>query len=118
MREKPKELVEKFRVYRGSHSSPPGKTYGAFFIQYKSFRLKVIASDGEESGWDHVSVSLEHRCPNWDEMCFVKDLFFDEGETVVQFHPAKSDYINNHKYCLHMWRPVDLPLPLPDQIMV
>ena len=26
-------------------------------------------------GWEHVSVSLRNRCPTWDEMCLVKDIF-------------------------------------------
>lgn len=64
--------------------------------------LKVIASDG--MGWDHVSVSLPNRCPNWPEMCLVKDLFFELNETVVQFHPSIEEYINCHPYCLHLWR--------------
>ena len=44
---------------------------GAFTIPFESFILHVIASDGQ--GWEHVSVSLSHRTPNWREMCFVKD---------------------------------------------
>jgi hypothetical protein len=45
--------------------------HGAFTIPFESFILHVIASDGQ--GWEHVSVSLSHRTPNWREMCFVKD---------------------------------------------
>lgn len=67
--------------------------------------LRVIASDG--GGWDHVSVSLIDRCPTWDEMCFVKDFFFEPEETVVQYHPKASEYVNCHPYCLHLWRPND-----------
>ena len=37
-------------------------------------------------------------------MCFVKDLFWDETETVIQFHPPRSEYVNNHNFCLHLWR--------------
>lgn len=36
--------------------------------------LKVIATALD--GWDHVSVSLPNRCPNWPEMEHVKRLFF------------------------------------------
>jgi len=81
--------------------------------------LVIISSDGEEpvcGGWQHVSVSLAHRCPNWPEMCFVKNLFWNEEETVVQFHPPESTYISNHPYCLHLWRNTkdghDLPPPI------
>lgn len=78
--------------------------------------LKVIVSDG--AGWDHVSVSLENRCPNWDEMCWVKDLFFMPEETVMQLHPPRSEYVNYHPHCLHLWRPYNKSIPLPPSVFV
>ena len=68
--------------------------------------------------WDHVSVSLKHRCPTWEEMCTVKDIFFHEDEVAVQYHPAKKDYVNNHPYCLHIWRPQLEKMPLPPSVLV
>ena len=76
----------------------------------------VIASDGE--GWEHVSVSLKNRTPNWAEMCQVKDLFWDDEDAVIQIHPPKSNYVNQHPYCLHLWRPTKARIPLPDNILV
>lgn len=64
--------------------------------------VRIIASDGD--GWEHVSISLNFRDPTWDEMCYFKSLFWDEEDFVVQMHPPKSDYVNNHPYCLHLWR--------------
>lgn len=55
-------------------------------------------------GWEHVSVSYPNRCPTWEEMCTVKDMFWNEEECVVQYHPPKSEYVNNYPYCLHLWR--------------
>jgi hypothetical protein len=78
--------------------------------------LRVIASDGQ--GWEHVSVSLPYRAPTWDEMCRVKDLFWGDEDTVVQYHPPRSEYVNNHAYCLHLWRPVGAEVPRPPAIMV
>lgn len=40
-----------------------------------------------------------------------------EEETVVQFHPPESEYVNNHLYCLHLWKP-PYPVILPPSIMV
>lgn len=83
--------------------------------------LRIIASDAEydvSKGWEHVSVSLPNRCPNWPEMCFVKDLFWTEDETVIQFHPPKADYVNNHAFCLHMWRDTKFNIRLPPSILV
>jgi len=85
--------------------------------------LKIIASDDREApetslGWEHVSVSLRNRCPNWPEMSFVKGLFWEGEETVVQFHPPESTYISNHPYCLHLWRNRLTGHALPPPILV
>jgi hypothetical protein len=90
---------------------------GAFLVMGPTgARLKIVASDGE--GWEHVSVSAERRTPNWTEMCFVKDLFWRDDECVIQYHPPKSEYVNCHPYCPHLWKPLDLPLPMPPSILV
>lgn len=65
----------------------------------------------ESERWEHVSVSTLRRNPNWQEMCWVKDLFWRDDELVAQFHPPKSDHINIHPYCLHLWRHPDMRLP-------
>ena len=69
-------------------------------------------------GWDHVSVSFAMRCPTWEEMCEIKDIFFREDEACVQYHPAADEYINNHPYCLHIFRPQEKTLPTPPSWMV
>lgn len=87
-----------------------------FLIKFEGRNFAVVASNG--GSWDHVSVSLPNRCPNWREMCFVKQLFWNDDEVVIQYHPAKQDYINNCPTCLHMWKPQNEVLPMPDKIMV
>ena len=80
-------------------------------------KFQCIASDG--SGWDHVSVTLsEPRCPTWEEMCQIKDIFWDCEDVVVQYHPAKKDYINNHPYCLHLWRKQNHVIETPPTYMI
>lgn len=95
---------------------------GAFLVPGPcGLSLKIIATDGVEydaDNWEHVSVSTKHRVPNWVEMCFVKDLFWDEEEAVMQLHPPKSDYVNHHPFCLHLWRPLNQTIPLPPSILV
>ena len=75
-----------------------------------------VCSNG--CGWDHVSVSLRNRCPSWNEMCIVKDIFFSESECCVEYHPAKEDYVNMHPYCLHIWKPQDCEMPKPPKLFV
>lgn len=70
--------------------------------------IYCICSDG--LGWQHVSVSFgkgAKRCPSWEIMCRVKDLFWEPTDWVVQFHPPASEYVNNHPGCLHLWRCID-----------
>ena len=78
----------------------------------------VINDDRYDKKWEHVSVSLTHRCPTWDELCQIKSLFWEEEETVVQFHPKKSQYRNLHPFCLHMWRDTTKEFELPPSIYV
>lgn len=99
-----------------AHSDKSYGMNGLFFFKQKGSTLTIIASDGEE--WDHVSVSLGHRCPTWDEMCFIKDMFFEEEEVVMQLHPARSEHINAHPNCLHLWRPQGAEMPTPPTILV
>lgn len=73
--------------------------------------LQVIAATG--LGWDHVSVTHKKRTPTWHEMCHIREMFFDDEDTVVQFHPPKSMYVNDHPRCLHLWRKIDEEIELP-----
>ncbi len=112
------KLLESFRVLDGYFGSD--RTYGfngAFDIASPtSGMFHVVCSNGE--GWEHVSVSLPDRCPTWDEMCWIKNLFWDEHECVVQFHPPKSAYVNMHPHCLHLWKPTVERMPTPPSWMV
>ena len=96
---------------------------GAFIIPTKGLRkgLKVVATSGEidiSQGWEHVSVSTPIRCPDWNEMSMVKSLFFHPHEVCFQLHPAESENISNHNYCLHIWRNIYQQVPLPPPEMV
>ena len=75
--------------------------------------LQCIASDA--GGWEHVSISIQDgdAAPTWDMMCFIKKLFWDEDDLVVQYHPRKQDYVNIHNVVLHLWRPVHGQLSTP-----
>jgi len=104
--------------------SREGDRFGLFLVparHAKRRKLKVIADDGLESGWEHVSVSLPdfpELCATWDEMCLVKDLFFGDDECVVQYHPKKADYVNMHPGVLHLWKQVGVEFAMPPKICV
>lgn len=77
---------------------------GLFRFTFKGYPLRCLASDG--ASWQHVSVSIEGKLhpPNWETMCAVKDLFWNDDEAAIQFHPRKKEAINWHPGCLHIWR--------------
>jgi hypothetical protein len=123
MRNTVPDKLENGRIRFGAFASDSRCGFdGAFFVQGpKGALLKIISTSGidpDALNWEHVSVSTEHRCPNWDEMCFVKDLFWDDEECVVQFHPPKSQYVNHHPYCLHLWKHRDGIMKFPPTILV
>lgn len=69
-------------------------------------------------GWEHLSVTFDDETPSWDFMQEMKELFWEDEEEAFQLHPAKSNYINNHEHCLHVWRPLNQVIPLPPTITV
>lgn len=91
---------------------------GNGWIHHPLFKKPMAVVFSWGGGWDHVSVSFRNRTPTWDEMCMVKDIFFNEKETVIQYHPAKSNYINNHPYTLHLWKPQKTEIPTPPRLFV
>lgn len=119
MRDRPCPLLEQGRVRTGPMASDVSYgNNGAFSVQSPTCRLIVIASNG--MGWEHVSVrpAKEKRCPTWDEMHFVKTLFWRDDECVVQFHPPQSEYVNMHQHVLHLWKPLMRDMPMPPVWMV
>ena len=105
------EILEKYRVLTGEWATKKGDDKGLFFIPIRlgKPKVKVICAnmDNPLMGWQHVSCSLPNRCPTWKEMAYIKKLFWGENVTVVQFHPGKSEYVNNHPFCLHLWRHIE-----------
>lgn len=121
--------LDKYRGQEPPYKSPPGATYGAFQIPFNGVLLRIIATNGavpdlKIDEWEHVSIHAfdpvfkKVRCPKWDEMCFIKDLFWNDDEAVMQYHPAKSDYVNVHDHVLHLWRNKKVSFPMPPKICV
>lgn len=115
------KYLNQHRIRTGPFASSDEDGFnGMFLLMVEGLELKCLASDG--AGWKHVSVSLNgsFRIPSWDIMSRVKELFWEDEETVMQLHPPKSQYVNQHPGCLHLWSPTDpnVTIPLPDPILV
>jgi hypothetical protein len=119
------KVPEEFRVLEGPmRSTKEDGCNGLFAFKDHGIMIACIVSDG--LGWEHVSVSISSgggkrlldRCPSWEEMCFVKENFWDKEDTVLEYHPAEKDYVNFHPYCLHLWRPIGKEFPIPPKELV
>jgi hypothetical protein len=113
------------RVRRGTGASSEADGNNGWFVmdspKQRGRRLLIVASDG--LGWEHVSVHASEgpdrsMTPTWAEMCFVKDVFWDDEDVVMQLHPRKSEYVNFHAHTLHLWRPTDQTIPTPHHLLV
>jgi hypothetical protein len=91
---------------------------GHFIVPLEGELWHVILSD--QLGWKHLSVSNAQKkiLPNWTVMCRLKEAFFGDEDWVVQYHPAKIDNIDDYPFCLHLWQPLNEPLPKPLLAMV
>ena len=105
------------RAAYGGRGDDNGGCFEIPSAHYQGVTLRCIASSG--LGWDHISVSTSQpRCPTWREMEQVKRLFFPPNEVAMQLHVANDDHISVHDFCLHIWRPHDVQIPLPPMGMV
>lgn len=48
----------------------------------------------------------------------MKDIFWNNDEVCMQLHPKEEDYVDQMRYCLHIWKPIDKEIPAPPSIMV
>lgn len=117
MKDKLPVNLQRYRLDLPGYVRMPAESIqGAFLIPYADIQLRVICGVGE--GWDHVSVSIKGRCPTWDELNWIRKLFFLPHETVVQFHPPEAEYVNYHKNTLHLWRSHSQQYELPPKWMI
>jgi len=111
--------ANRWRIRQGKYASDDTAGWnGQFLVPLDGELWLVQISDGE--GWRHLSVSNAQKklIPSWYTMCRLKSSFFGDEDWVVQFHPGKSDYINDHPSCLHLWQPLNDELPHPSFTLV
>lgn len=111
------EVPERYRITEGFMGTTAADgNNGAFYVPVMGKFWNVMVGDG--AGWEHVSISRPHETPSWAVMCAIKALFWSPEDCVIQYHPAKSEYVNCHPHCLHLWRPVGVGFPIPPAYLV
>lgn len=98
---------------------PPGSGNRAAWVYAHriavGFNVMISKSEMDDgSWWLHISVSKPNRLPTWDEMKKVKDEFLGEDTEAFHIIPKKKDFVNVHRFCLHMWSPLGTQTRLPN----
>ena len=85
--------------------------YAKAMFGFDAFKVKVFGNiynviASIENHQEHISITLDgkKRIPTWEEMKAIKDIFFNDEEECYQVFPKKSEYVNLHPYCMHIWR--------------
>ncbi len=95
----------------------PSRAYGRVYRNQGEGLLLLVscARYSDAQRWLHLSVSRrDKKLPTWEQMSQVKRVFVGDERTAYQVMPPKSQHVNIHPACLHMWCCVDLDHYLPD----
>lgn len=68
---------------------------------YKFGSCRVIVGQ-EPAGW-HLSISHHRRLPTWEELREARYQFVPDEVTMAMILPPKSQYVNVHEFCYHLW---------------
>lgn len=72
--------------------------------------MAVIASlyrERDGKVWLHVSVSRTNRLPSHSDLKYVKRHWIGEDKQAIQIFPKKTEHINIHPFCLHLFHCLD-----------
>lgn len=103
-----KEITKNERLFKVLTIGPINSGY----IKLTDAGTCSVVWSEDENGWEHVSISpkKQFKIPTWNDMCQVKEIFFNDDEEVLQLHPKKSQYVNLQENCLHLWKPKGLDI--------
>lgn len=76
--------------------------------------LFVIASCGimkDNLEWLHISFSRKSKMPSYADLQLVKREFIGNDKKAIMIFLEEENYVNIHKYCLHLWYSKDNPIP-------
>lgn len=97
----PTELPQNWKIIRISED---GAAY-----RNRTGLLVIISCciEGDGKNWVHLSVSKRKQCPSWDELVQVKELFLGKEALALQLLPPRSEWVNDHPFCLHLYQCLD-----------
>lgn len=59
--------------------------------------------------WIHLSISRAKRLPSWEDLVDAKESLLGTDCEAIQVIPKRSEYVNLHPFCLHLWKKEESP---------
>lgn len=114
----PRILPNNIILYQIGHDGAQYLRY--FSVSAHTVRHSIIFSGEDKSDgkrWLHLSIATyppgTGNIPSYHLLCEMKDLFIGPNRDAYMVFPRKSEHVNIHPECLHLWAPVGHK-PLPD----
>lgn len=89
---------------------------GQMYAHNKTVFLKAILSVDPigSQHWLHLSLSAPDRLPSYDDLVRAKEDFLRPDVRAIQIFPPRSEHVNLHPNCLHLWAELFQQDGLPD----
>jgi hypothetical protein len=68
---------------------------------FKMGRCNIIVSI--DDGLWHLSISTHDCSPSYNEIKEARYKYIPDDVTMAQLFPPKSEFVNIHPYCHHLW---------------
>jgi hypothetical protein len=81
--------------------SAAGARYIHLFVPMSVILSDAVELDGKR--WRHFSMARADRIPTWEELVAMKELFLGAESRALQVIAPRSEWVNIHPYCLHLF---------------
>lgn len=111
------KLSTKLSIHRVRAENVHEDDHNGLFVVPGPMDRKLTVMVSDKSGWDHVIVNVWGSGIwelNTSEITYVKELIFDPGEIVVEFHSMPYTIVwRDTGSTRHLWRNQSTPTEMP-----
>jgi hypothetical protein len=81
---------------------------GGRAFEFPRFTCIVTIDRRAGEDWLHLSIAGKRDLPSWPDLVDTWDLLIQPGFVAVQVIPLKSERVNVHPRCLHLWARLEM----------
>ena len=91
-------MIDRMNTEREAYIENPLHTLG----WHRMGRCQVFVSI--DNGKYHLSISCDGFIPSYNEIKEARYRYCPDGIYMAEIFPPKSEFVNLHKYCRHLWQ--------------